>query len=86
MHRPDPKTSPFISPQRSDADLPRLLFSQKEAAKILNISVRTLQNLIAAKQLSVRRIGRRVLVHRGELERFARRDHLVIGGRYVPQA
>jgi excisionase family DNA binding protein len=54
----------------------KLLFSQKEAALILGVSLRTIQNLIFAKQLPIRRIGRRTLVHRKDLEAFARRDHL----------
>lgn len=57
-----------------------LLFSQKEAARILGISLRTLQNLIATRQIRVRRIGRRVLVHRKDLEAFARHDHPSTGG------
>jgi excisionase family DNA binding protein len=59
--------------------LAKLLFSQREAAGILGISVRTLQNLIGSKQIPVRRIGRRVLIHRKDLEMFARRDHAVMG-------
>ena len=53
----------------------RLLFSQKEAASILGVSLRTIQNLVFAKELPIRRIGRRVLVHCKDLETFARRDH-----------
>jgi hypothetical protein len=45
----------------------KLLFSQKDAARILGVSLRTLQNLIASKQLPVRR---------KDLESFARRDHI----------
>jgi excisionase family DNA binding protein len=52
-----------------------LLFSQREASRILAISLRTLQSLVASKQLPVRRIGRRVLITRKDLEAFARRDH-----------
>lgn len=58
----------------------RLLFSQRESCRILGISLRTLQNLIASKQISVRRIGRRVLVARRDLEAFARCDHPRTGG------
>lgn len=58
----------------------KLLFGKKDCARILGISVRTLENLIASRQLSVRRIGRRVLVHRRDLETFARHDHLLLGG------
>jgi excisionase family DNA binding protein len=55
-----------------------LLFSQKDSARSLGISLRSLQNLIAAKQIPVRRIGRRVLIHRKDLEAFARRDHMSV--------
>jgi excisionase family DNA binding protein len=55
----------------------KLLFSQKEAASILGVSLRTLQNLVFAKHLPIRRIGRRVLVHRKDLQDFARHDHVV---------
>jgi len=52
-----------------------LLVSKKVAAQQLAISLRTLENLIAAKQLIVRRIGRRVVIPRKALEQFTRRDH-----------
>jgi excisionase family DNA binding protein len=78
-------------PQVSSSSLQsiKLLFSQKEAALILGVSLRTIQNLIFAKQLPIRRIGRRVLVHRKHLEDFARRDHVatpVLIQRGVPSA
>jgi excisionase family DNA binding protein len=53
----------------------QILISKREAAKTLSISLRTLENLIAAKELAVRRIGRRRLISRRSLEEFARRDH-----------
>ena len=52
-----------------------ILISKREAAKALSISVRTLDYLIAAKELTVRRVGRRCLIPRKSLEDFARRDH-----------
>jgi excisionase family DNA binding protein len=52
-----------------------LLISKQEAAAMLGVSVRTLENLISFKELPARRIGRRCLIERGVLERFARRDH-----------
>ena len=52
----------------------RLLLSKKEAAVALGISVRTVEYLIASKQLDARRIGRRRLVPRTALEKLARRD------------
>lgn len=53
----------------------RILCSKRDAASALGISVRTLETLIAVKELKSVRIGRRRMVPRVELERFARRDH-----------
>jgi excisionase family DNA binding protein len=53
----------------------QLLISKREAAAMLGLSVRTLENLISVKELPARRIGRRCLIERQALERFARRDH-----------
>jgi excisionase family DNA binding protein len=53
----------------------RLLLSKREAAAMLGLSVRTLENLLSLKELPARRIGRRCLIERQALERFARRDH-----------
>jgi len=52
-----------------------LLSPKREAAQVLGISVRTLETLIALGELKSVRVGRRRLIPRGELERFARRDH-----------
>lgn len=49
----------------------RILYSKREAANLLSISLRTLENLIAEKQLSVCRIGRRVLLSSETLSAFA---------------
>jgi len=56
----------------------QLLYERGEAARILNISVRLVDYYIAEGEIAARRFGRRVLISRKELERFARRDH---GGR-----
>ena len=53
----------------------QLLVSKREAAAMLGLSVRTLENLLSLKELPSRRIGRRCLIERQALERFARRDH-----------
>jgi excisionase family DNA binding protein len=50
----------------------RLLLSKMEACYALNISPRKLDYLIAEKAIRVVRIGRRVLISRQALERFAR--------------
>ena len=53
----------------------RLLYDRKAAALQLSISVRSLDYLIAKKELGVRRMGKKILIPRGELVRFARKDH-----------
>ena len=52
----------------------KILVSKKEAAAALGVSLRTVENLIASKQLDARRIGRRRLIPRASLEKLARRD------------
>lgn len=52
----------------------KILFSKKEAAAMLSISLRSVDYLIARKELEVRRIGKRRLVPRSSLEKLARRD------------
>jgi excisionase family DNA binding protein len=53
----------------------KLLLSRTEAASYLGISLRSLDSLLAARELASRRIGRRRLIERRVLEQFARRDH-----------
>jgi excisionase family DNA binding protein len=53
----------------------RLLYDRKSAALQLSISVRSLDYLIAGKRIGTRRIGKKVLIPRSELTRFARSDH-----------
>jgi len=56
----------------------KVLYTKREAAQLLSISVRSLDYLIVSQQLPTRRIGRRVLVHRESIEQFARIDHVSI--------
>jgi excisionase family DNA binding protein len=53
----------------------KILVDRKAAAEALSISVRAVDYLISQRKLRVRRLGKRVLVPRTELERFARGDH-----------
>lgn len=53
----------------------RLLVGRREAAHMLSISQRSLDYLVAAKELTARRIGSRVLISTAELRRYARSDH-----------
>lgn len=55
--------------------LTRLLYPRKEAAFQLGISVRSVDYLVAGKKLAFQKIGKRVLIHSKELERFASANH-----------
>lgn len=48
-----------------------ILMTREEAARALRLSLRTIDTLILRHELNVRRIGRRVLIPVGEVERFA---------------
>ena len=52
-----------------------ILLGKTETARLLGVSARTVDNLVSAGELRVRKIGRRSLYSRRELENFARRDH-----------
>jgi excisionase family DNA binding protein len=51
-----------------------LLLDKKQAARILSLSTRTVENLIAAKKLVMRKIGSRTLVTRASVQKLARGD------------
>jgi len=53
----------------------KLLYSRKDAASVLSISVRSVDYLISMGKLSTRRIGRKQLIPSGDIRRFARSDH-----------
>lgn len=57
------------------AQIERLAYTKLEAAKALGLSLRTIDNLIAAKELTVRRIGRRVVIPATGLQALIRGDH-----------
>lgn len=83
---PDSGGQNFIASKRTDrkrkppvkATVPghaKLLVGREEAAEILSISVRSVDYLLANKQLSSRRIGSRMLIPVADLQKFARKDH-----------
>jgi excisionase family DNA binding protein len=51
-----------------------LAFSRREAADALRVSLRTVDYLLAHGKLRGRRIGRRVVIPKAELERLLRQD------------
>lgn len=59
-----------------------ILYRRRDAAAAIGLSVRALDYLIAEGKVRVRRLGKRVLVPRAELERFAAKDQSTI----VPEA
>jgi excisionase family DNA binding protein len=50
----------------------KLLYARLEAAQALSISLRKIDDLISTKSLKTVRVGKRNMVTRAELERFAR--------------
>ncbi len=54
-----------------------LLVSKKEAAALLGVCVRSIDNFIIRKELVCRRIGRRTLIPFAALQQFAKRDHVM---------
>jgi hypothetical protein len=60
----------------------RLLYDRKTAARMLSISVRSLDYIIAGKGgLDTRRIGRKVLVTHASLVRYASGNHFTVTSR-----
>jgi excisionase family DNA binding protein len=56
----------------------RILYSRKQAAEELSLSVSSIDQLIRGNVIAFRRQGRRVLIPRTEIDRFARSDHYKI--------
>jgi excisionase family DNA binding protein len=58
--------------RNSEYLLPPILVSKRDAARLLNLCVRTIEHLIRHRKLRAKRVGKRVLLLRQDLERFAR--------------
>jgi excisionase family DNA binding protein len=62
----------FTAKSGREMNMPeQILLSKRQAAQTLSISLRTLDKLIGAKKLAIHKIGRRVLISRTTIERFA---------------
>jgi excisionase family DNA binding protein len=61
------------SPWRVDSEMPRRAVSIREAARLLSLSTRTIQNYIALKAIRTVRVGRRVLVPMKSVNEIAAR-------------
>jgi excisionase family DNA binding protein len=65
---------PFALTDATDGCV-RLAVSIREAAALLSISPRSVQNYIRLKTLPARKIGRRTVIPMSALETFLRTDH-----------
>jgi excisionase family DNA binding protein len=77
------RTKPLVketrpTPLPTEIDRPRILYDRKEAARLLSVSVRTIDRLIGTKALAARRVGRSVLIPHVELMKLSRRDVLSV--------
>jgi excisionase family DNA binding protein len=63
----------------NENNVPKLLVSKRSASEALGVSVRTIENFIASKELPARKLGRRTLIPFDALRRFAARDHRTQG-------
>jgi excisionase family DNA binding protein len=52
-----------------------LLVSKREAAALLGVCLRSVDNYITSKELPFRRLGKRILIPYSALQGFAKRDH-----------
>ena len=53
----------------------QLLFAKRDTAKLLGLSIRTIEYLLERHELDSVRVGRRRLVKRNSILAFIRRDH-----------
>jgi hypothetical protein len=58
-----------------DHDVEKLLYSRRDTALALSLSIRSIDYLITAGRLSTRRVGGKILIPASAVRRFAREDH-----------
>lgn len=59
----------------STTALPKLFYTRQEVAAILSMSVRSVDSMIALRELPVRRFGKSVRIPADSLRAFVKRDH-----------
>lgn len=74
-------TPPGRSESGKTPEIAPILVSKRTAAAALSVCLRTIDNLIAAKELPTRRIGSRRLIPHAAVVAFAKRDHTGKPGR-----
>lgn len=65
---------PTIKPNPNES-VPKLLFSRKEAAYSLGLSLRSIAFLLARGELKYRKVGNKTLIPYAELVKFSKQDH-----------
>jgi excisionase family DNA binding protein len=58
-----------------DRNIEKLLYSRRDTAEALSLSVRSVDYLITAGRLPARRVGGKILIPANAVRRFAREDH-----------
>jgi excisionase family DNA binding protein len=53
----------------------KLLYSRRDAARALSLSVRSIDYLIYTGRIPTRRVGGKILIHVSDVRRFAKTDH-----------
>jgi excisionase family DNA binding protein len=62
----------------SDGTVLRIFYTKAEAAQALGVSVRTIDNLIAAKELRARKVRGRVMIPTDSVRALLRSDHKTV--------
>jgi len=76
----DCSTTIDLSAAADTTTIQKFLYTRHEGCKSIGVSLRSLDHLIAAGTIKVRRVGKKVLIPTSELAKFARADH-----RYLTQ-
>lgn len=58
-----------------DHYIEKLLYSRRDAAEALSLSIRSIDYLITTSRLAARRVGGKILIPASAIRRFAREDH-----------
>jgi excisionase family DNA binding protein len=58
-----------------DRSVEKLLYSRRDTAETLSLSIRSVDYLITSGRLPARRVGGKILIPASAVRRFAREDH-----------
>jgi hypothetical protein len=58
-----------------DRSVEKLLYSRRDTAEALSLSIRSIDYLITTGRLTARRVGGKILIPASVVRRFAREDH-----------